>query len=185
MACPESVEEVQEGYAALQGSQMGDQRHIMGFLNGVTRQHGEPGLPAGHDVAVVSENVQGMIRQRAGAHMEHRGGQLTADLVHIRDHQQQALAGGKCGGQSAGGQRSVHGTGGAGFTLHLGDFHGLSEQVLPVVRSPFIRNFRHGGRRSNGVDGCHIAERVRDMADGGIAVNGDFDGHGYYLLSRI
>ena len=47
-------------------------------------------------------------------------GQLLAgDLVHVGDHQQQALGGGVGGGQGAGGQRAVHRAGGAGLGLHL------------------------------------------------------------------
>ena len=178
VAGTESVEEMQEGHGALQGRQMGYQSHIMRFLDRVGGQHGEAGLTAGHNVAVISEDVQRMIRQSAGADMEHSRGQLAADLVHVRDHQQQTLGSGEGGRQGAGGQGSVHSAGRAGFRLHLGNPHGLPEQVFPVMSGPFIRHFRHGGRRSDGVDGCHIAESVRDMADGGIAVNGDLDGHG-------
>ena len=109
--------------------------------------------------------------------MEDRGRQFAGDLVHVRDHQQQALGRGERRGQGAGGQGAVHSAGGTGFGLHFGDTDRLSEQILPVMCSPFIGNFRHGGRRSNGIDSCHIAERIRNVADGGIAVNGQFDGH--------
>jgi hypothetical protein len=42
--------------------------------------------------------------------VEDGAGQLARDLVHIGDHQQQALRGGEGGGQRAGLQRAVHGS---------------------------------------------------------------------------
>ena len=122
-----------------------------------------------------------MIGQGAGAHVEHGGGQLAGDLVHVGDHQQQALGSGEGGGQGAGGQGAVHGTGRASLGLHFGDLHGLAEQVLTLLGGPLIGHLRHGGGRRDGVDGCHVAERVCDMADGGIAVHGHFDCHGDYI----
>ena len=114
--------------------------------------------------------------------MEDRGRQFAGDLVHVGDHQQQALGSGERGGQGAGAQGAVHRAGRAGFALHLGDADRLSEQVLPVMGRPFVRNFRHGGRRRDGVDRCHIAECVRNVADGGITVNGQFDRHEFTSL---
>ena len=75
----------------------------------------------------------------------------------------------------------MHGAGGAGFGLHLGDADRLAEQVHAVMRGPVIRNFRHRGRRGDGVDRGHVAERIRDVADSSIAVNGHFLSHWYNL----
>ena len=177
VAGAETVEEVEERHGALQGRQMGNQGHVVRFLDRVAGQHGETGLAAGHNVAVITENVQRVIGQGAGADMEDRGRQFAGDLIHVGDHQQQALGRGEGGGQSAGGQGAVHSAGGAGFGLHFRNANSLAEQVLPVMGGPFVRDFRHGGRRGDGVDGCHIAERICNVADGGIAVNGQFDGH--------
>ena len=145
MTGAETVEEVQERHGALQGRQMGDQGQVVRFLDGVAGQHRETGLAAGHNVAVIAENVQRVIRQGTGADMEDRGRQFAGDLVHIGDHQQQALGSGERGRQSAGGQGAVHSAGSTGFTLHLGDTDRLAEQVFPVMGSPLVRNFSHGG----------------------------------------
>ena len=66
--------------------------------------------------------------------------QLTSDLVHIGDHQQQALGSGVGGGQGASGQRAVHGTGGTSFRLHLNQLYGLAEDVLLTLRQPTRRS---------------------------------------------
>ena len=161
---------------------MRDQRHVHRFLNGVGGQHRKAGLAAAHDVAVVAEDRQRMIRQRARAHVEHGGQQLAGDLVHVRDHEQQALGRGERRRQRAGGQRAVNGARGARLGLHLRHMDGLSEQVFAIMRRPLVRNFRHRGRRGDRVDRRHVAERIRDMADGGIAVDGHFRGHWNYLL---
>ena len=173
----EAVEEVQERHGALQRGDMGDERHVLRLLNGVGSQHRKAGLAAGHHVGVVAEDRQRVVSQRTSAHVEDAGQQLAGDLVHVRDHQQQALRRGERRGERAGLQRAVHGTGGAGFGLHLRDADRLTKEILAIVRSPVIRNFRHRGRRGDRVDRCHFAERISDVADSGIAVNGHFLSH--------
>ena len=96
----------------------------------ITSEWSKAGLAAGHHVGVVAEDVQGLGGHGTGGHMEDAGQQLAGDLVHVGDHQQQALGGGIGGGQSARGQRAVNGTGGAGLRLHLDHLHGGAEDVL-------------------------------------------------------
>ena len=183
MAGAEAVEEMQEGNAALQRGQMRHQRHVHGFLHAVGSQHGKAGLAAGHHVGMVAEDAQGVRGQRAGAHVEHAGQQLAGDLVHIGDHQQKALAGSEGGGQRAGRQTAVHGARRARLGLHLAYVNGLAEEVLRTTRRPFIDYFRHGGGRSDGVNGRHVAERICNVAYGSIAVNGHLGCHWGSLLN--
>ena len=60
----------------------------------------------------------------------------------------------------------------AGDLVHVRD-----HQILAIVRSPVVRDFRHRGRRGDRVDRCHFAERISDVADSSIAVNGHFLSH--------
>ena len=182
MAGAEAVEEVKEGHRALERGKVRDQRHILRFLHAVARQHRKAGLAAGHDVAVVAEDAQRVVGQRSGADVEHRGQLLAGDLVHVGDHQQKALGGGEGGGQRAGDQGAVHSARGAGFGLHLGDFDLLAEQVHSALRSPLVRDLRHGRGGRDGINGRHIAESIRDMADSGIAVYCLFDAQEKDLL---
>lgn len=62
--------------------------------------------------------------------MEHAGQLLSRDLVHIGDHQQQALGRGVRGGQGTGAQRAVDSTGGTGLGLHLDDLDLGAEDVF-------------------------------------------------------
>ncbi len=104
-----------------QGGGLGDQGKVHDFLDVVGAEHGPAGGAAGHDVGVVAEDVESAwAADGAGRNMEDRGGQFAGDLVHVGDHQQQTLAGGKGGGQGAGLQGAVDGAGGAAFGLHLG-----------------------------------------------------------------
>ena len=171
----EAVEEVQEGHARLDGTEVRDQRHVGRLLHGVGGQHRKAGLAAGHDVAVVAEDVQGMIRQRAGGDVEHARHQLAGDLVHVRDHQQQALGSGERGGHRARGQGAVHGAGSARLGLHLSHADLLAEQVQAAMGGPLVGDLSHGGRGRDRIDSGHVAECIGDMADGGVAVNGKFD----------
>ena len=97
-------------------------------------QHGKARLAAGIYVGMIAEDVQRMAGHGTGGHMEHGGQQLTGDLVHVGDHQQQALGRGERGGQRAGGQGAVHGAGRARLGLHLHNFHFGAEDVLLVQR---------------------------------------------------
>ena len=170
----ETVEEVQERHFRLQRGKMRDKRQVHNFLDGVGSQHCKARLAAAHHVAVVAEYVQRVVRQRPCAHMEYAGGQLARNFIHIGNHEQQALACGESGGQSACRQSAVHGARGARFGLHFGNSQLLTENVLPVGGSPFVRVLRHGGRRGDGINSRHFAHGIGDMSRGGISVNSHF-----------
>ncbi len=105
VAGAEAVEEVDEGDLALQSGQMSHGRQVHDLLDVALAQHGKAGLAAGHHVGVVAEDVQRLGGHGTGGHVEHAGQLLGRDLVHIGDHQQQALGGGVGGGQGACAQR--------------------------------------------------------------------------------
>ena len=117
----EAVEEVEEGHARFEGGGLGDERHVHDFLDGVGGEHGEAGGARGHDVAVVAEDGERVRGERAGGDVEDRGGEFAGDLVHVRDHQQQALRCREGGGERPRLQGAVQRAGGAAFALHLDD----------------------------------------------------------------
>ena len=104
-------------------------------------------------------------------HVEHGGKQLARDLVHVRDHQQQALGGGVCGGQGAGVQGAVHRAGGAGFGLHLLHLDGGAEDVLAALRSPLVNVVGHRARRGDGIDCGYFGESIGYMGGSVVAVH--------------
>ncbi len=87
----EAIEEMQEGNSGFESRGMRDQRQVHGLLHGVGRQHGEAGGAAEHHVRVVAKDREGVGGYGAGADVERRRRELSRDLVHVRDHQQQAL----------------------------------------------------------------------------------------------
>ncbi len=107
----EAVEEVDERDAALDGGQVRHGGQIHDLLRVGLGEHGEAGLAAGHNVGMVAENVQRVGGNRTRGNMEYARQQLASDLVHVRDHQEQALRSGVGGGQRAGCERAVHGAG--------------------------------------------------------------------------
>ena len=123
---------------------MGNGCQIHDLLHGVGCQHGKTGLTGGHDIGVITENIQCMGGKAAGADMHYAGQQLSCNLVHIGNHEQQTLGCGVGGGQGACGQGTVESTCRAGLGLQLGDLDGLSEQVLAAVGCPLIDLLRHG-----------------------------------------
>ena len=150
---------------------MRHEREIHNFLHGTGGEHGKTRLTARHHVLMIAENVQGVRRARARADVKHGGHEFARDLIHIGDHQKKTLAGGIRRGERARAERTVHGARGAAFGLHFGKFEFLAEHVHASGSRPFVRHFRHGGRRGNGVNGRNLRECVGDVAGGGIAVD--------------
>ena len=167
----EAVEEVAEGHAGVDGGEMSHQSEVHGFLGVVGAQEGEAGLTGGHDVLMVAEDGQSMRGQGAGGNMEDGRQKFAGDLVHVGDHEQQALRSREGGGQSAGNEGAVNSAGGTGFGLHFTDGDGLSHQVLLALGGPFVGQFAHDGRGRDGVDGGNVAQGVGNVRGGGIAVH--------------
>ena len=134
----EAVEEVDEGNAAFDGGQVGDSAQIHDFLHVGLAQHGKAGLTAGVDVGVVTEDVQRLSSDGTGGDVENCGQQLTGDLVHIGDHQEQTLRRGVGGGQRARTQRAVDGTCRARLGLHFHHLDGGAEDVLESLCGPLV-----------------------------------------------
>ena len=160
MGGTEAVEEVQERHAALDGGQVRDGGQVHDLLDVALGEHGEAGLTAGHDVGVVAEDVQRVRGNGTGRDMKHARQLLGCDLVHVGDHEQQALGSRVGGGQGTGGQRAVHGTGGAALGLHLAHLHLRAEDVLPTGRRPLVDQVGHGAGRGDGIDAGNLRERI-------------------------
>ena len=179
----EAVEEVDERDAALDGRQVRHRGEVHDLLNVGLRQHGEAGLTAGVHVAVVAENAQRVGRDRTGGNVEHAGQKLAGDLVHVGDHQQQALRGGVGGGQRTGVERAVDAAGGAGFGLKLRNLDGGAEHILPTLGRPLIHVVRHGAGRCDGVDCRDFGKCIGHVGGSGIAVHGlKLSYHSIHLL---
>ena len=169
---PESVEEVDERDLGLEGADVRHHREVHGFLHRCRSQKAESGLPRRHDVGVVAEDRQGVRGEGAGRDVEDRRKQFAGDLVHVRNHQEQALRCGERRGQRAGRQGAVHRAGGAGLGLHLGHLKGLAEEILAAVGGPRIGDLPHRRAWSDRVNRGHIAECIRYVRSGGVAVDG-------------
>ena len=168
----EAIEEVQEGNPALDCCQMGNRGQIHNFLHAALDQHCEAGLAACHNVAVITEDVQGLGSNGTCRNIEHAGQLLSSDLVHVGDHQQQALRSGEGGGNSTCTQRAVHSTGSAGLRLHLDDLDLVAEDVLLTGCGPLVHRVSHRRRRGNGVDSSHVRVGICYMSGSGIAIHG-------------
>ena len=104
--------------------------------------------------------------------MEDSGQLLRRNLIHIGDHQQQALAGGIGAGESAGAQGAVDSARRAGLGLHLHHLHLGAEDVLQAVGGPLVYQIGHGAGRGDRVDRRNLAERVGYVCSSVVAVHG-------------
>ena len=156
----EAVEEVQERDAALDRREMRDGGEIHDFLNVAFGQHAETGLAARHDVGMVAEDVQGLRGHGTGAYMENGRKLLGRDLIHIRNHEEQALGRRVGGGQRACGKRAVHGARRAALALHLDYLNGHAKEVFLALRRPDIGVIRHRRARRDRIDARDLGEGV-------------------------
>ena len=139
----ETVEEVEEWHAALDSSQVSYTSEVHDLLYAALSEHSETGLTARHHVLMVAEDTKSVRSQCTSRHVEYRRYQLTCDLVHIRDHQEQTLASGEGSGEGTCVECAVHSTCSTCLRLHLLYQHCLAEEVLATCSSPLIHVLRH------------------------------------------
>lgn len=94
------------------------------------------------------------------------GSPSPGNLIQIGDHEQQALGGGKGGGQRAGGQGTMDRACGAGLGLHFHDIDAVSKNISTVLVGPFVHMLRHGRGGRDGVNGSDFCKRIRHVAGG-------------------
>ena len=141
------------------------------LLHTTLGQHSKAGLTASHHILMVTEDTQHVAGQRTSRYMEYGRQQLAGDLVHVRNHQQQTLRCRERSGQRTCLKRTVYSTGCTTLALHLLNKYGLTEHVLTALCCPLIYVLRHGRRRSDGINGGHLAEHIRDVRSCSVAVH--------------
>ncbi len=167
----ETVKEMQDRHARFQRCRLGDQRHIHRLLHRIGGETGKAGRACRHHVAMVAENRQALGGQRTRCDVHHEGRELSGDLVHIGDHQQQALRCGKGGRQRAGLQRAVYRAGRAALALHLDDFRNRTPEIPDALGRPCIGIFAHRRRRGDRINRDHFVGHVGDIGGGFVAVD--------------
>ncbi len=173
VAGAEAVEEVDERHPRFERSGLTDQGEVHDLLHGVAAQHGPAGLAGPHHVAVVAEDRQPLRGQAASRYMEDRRRQFAGDLVHVGDHQQQALRRRERGGQRAGLQGAVHGAGRAAFRLHFDHQGNGAPDVGLHLRRPLVGPFAHRAGRRDRVDGDYFVGLVGNVGCSLVAVDRD------------
>ena len=168
----ETIEEVQERNSGLQSGQVSNSTQVHNFLNRAGAEHCVTSLTAGIYVRVIAEDAQSVGSDGTSRYVNNARQQLTSDLVHVGDHQEQTLGSGVSGGQGTSSQRAVYGTGSASLRLHLYQLYGLAEDVLLTLGSPLVAHFCHYGRRSDRVDGSNICKRIGNMSRSVVTIHG-------------
>ena len=153
---------------------MGHSAQVHDLLRRGGGQQGKASAADTHHVGVVSEDGQGVGGESAGGDMEHARQHLAGDLVHIGDHQQQALGGSVSGSQSAGLERAVDRAGGTALRLHFDHLDRLAEKVFLSVSGPLVHILRHGRGGRDGEDARHFREGIGDVRRCLVAVH-DFN----------
>ncbi len=164
--------------------ELGDRGHVVSLLDARGVQHGEAGLPHRHHVLVIAVDAQALRSQRARRHVEHHRGELTGDLVHIRNHQQQALAGGESGTQRSALQRAVQRTGCPALRLHFDHCRHGAVDIGSTLRGPFVGQFGHGRTWGDRVNAAQLVQAVGRRCCGFVAVD-DYPAHHFSSIMAI
>ena len=167
----EPVEEVHERHPGLERRGLRDEREVVGLLNRGRGEQREARLADRHHVGVVAEDRQPLRRERPGGHVQHRRRQLAGDLVHVRDHQQQALRGGERRRQRAALQRTVQGAGRPALALHLDHRGHGAPDVGPPLARPLVGQLGHRRRGRDRVDAADLVQPVGDRGRRFVAVD--------------
>ena len=168
----EAVEEVQERNLAVDSGKVSHSAEVHNFLRAVGAQHCITGLAACIDVGMVTEDVQSVGSNAASRNVDNARQQLAGHLVHVRDHQEQALRSGVGGGKSTSRQRTVNCTSSAGLRLHLRYAYFTAEKILSAGSSILIGLISHNGRRRDRIDRSNVGKRIRNMRGGVVAIHG-------------
>ncbi len=163
----EAVEEVNEGYAGFQRGGLRDQREVHHFLHVVAAQQRPPGLADGVDVLVIAKDRKPLRGDGARGNVHHRRRQFAGNLVHVRDHQQQALRGRERRSQRAALQCAMECPSRSGLTLHLDHERNCAPYIRLAVRRPLIRPLAHWGGWRDRINGddfvdfmCNVCRRL-------------------------
>ena len=92
---------------------------------------------------MISENIERVRSYAARGNVNYAGKKFACDLIHIGDHQQQALRGSISGGQSSRLERAMNCAGGTAFRLHFNHLYWLTKEVFLSIGSPFIHILCH------------------------------------------
>ena len=105
--------------------------------------------------------------------MHSEGRELPCNLVHIGDHQEQALGGGEGCRQCTRLQRSMDRTRGSAFGLHFGDLRYHAPKIGLPAACPFVADLGHGRAGSDRENRDRLAHPKSNRGCGLVGVDGD------------
>ena len=178
MARAEAVEEIDERYAAFDGSKMGNACEVHDLLGIRFCQHRAARRTRTHDVLMVTEDGECVVCKSSRCDVENAREQFACDFVHVRYHEQHALRCRIGGSQRTALQRAMECAGCAAFCLHFDDVYGVTENILLAVSGPFIHFFRHRRGRGDRINSSYFCECVGNIRSSCVAI------HCFYISHR-
>ena len=93
---------------------------------------------------MVAKDAERMCGHGTGRNMEYAGEQLSGNLVHIGNHQQQTLRRSERCGEGTSLERAMYGSGSTTLGLHFLYHYCVTKKVLTALSGPFVHMLRHG-----------------------------------------
>ena len=168
---PKAVEEVDERHSRLEGRGLRDQCQIVRFLDRARAELGKTRGPGRHHVRMVAEDRERLGGDRARRDVKDRGRELARDLVHVGDHQQQALRGREGRAQGPALEGAVQRPRSTRLALHLDHGGHVAPDVGPTVAGPLVGELGHGRGGRDRIDRAHLVDPVGDRGRGLVAVD--------------
>ena len=148
----EAVEEVEERNSGIERRGVCNRGEVGGFLHAAGAQHREARGAGRHHVAVIAEDAERVGGDRPRGHVDHGRRQLAGDLEHVRQHQQQTLAGSEGRTERTPGDGTVQRARSTRLALHLDHLGDCAPQVGPPLCAPVVGEFAHRRCRCDRVD---------------------------------
>ena len=124
---------------------------------------------------MVAEDRERLRGDRAGGDVEHRRGQLARDLVHVGNHQEQALRRGEGRRQCPTLKRSMDRARRARLALHLDHVGHAAPKIGVTLARPLIGQLGHRRGWRDRVDRTDLVDPIGDVGRGLVTVD---RGHG-------
>ena len=131
---PKSIKEIDERYLPLKRGHVRNRSEIHDFLRIGLGEHSKTRLPTGHDIGMIAKNTKSVRSDGTRSYVKDARELLGRNLIHVGNHEQQALRSGIRCSQGARAKSTVNGAGSACFRLHLDDTYTRAKHIFLALR---------------------------------------------------
>ena len=141
----ETIEEVDEWKARLDGGEVSNSTKIVCFLDTIGAEHWHASGAGSIDIAVIVVDGKTTKSEGTGSNVENTWAVFSSNLVKIWDHKKKTLRCGERSAEGTSGGSTVESSGSTTFGLHHAEVDWVTPNVLAALGNPSIDKFTHSG----------------------------------------